>query len=217
MPYGVMPNGEPVPDKVIDDKGKLRPITARERIFAMAYGCPDSPTFANGTQSMRHVNPALSPVVADSMAREYLDKPRVAHTIASIINKAGLGVEVRADKLSQIISHRDIGRSVSKVVHDPDSGETTTIVERSPGWQHIIKAIDLVNKTEGLYDRNQAAADVAVEEYKALSKRFFGPQAPKRAGGGGRGESTVSSVSLVPEPDKNLQNEGKIEGSDGKP
>ena len=50
---------------------------------------------------------------------------------------------------------------------------------------------------DGLYERNQAAADVAVSEWRELSKRLFGP-ALGRTGGGGHTSRRGSNVSLVP-------------------
>jgi hypothetical protein len=218
MPAGFMPNGEPVPDKVIDDKGKLRPIRPRERLFAELYGCPDKPTFMNGTASYKQAYSSTNEDTARAQAVDLLARPIIRNTIADIINHAGLGIEVRADSLRSIISHRDIGRTVSKTAHDPESGEVTTTTQRAPGWNHILKAIDLVNKTEGLYDRNQAAADVAIEEYKALARRFFGPHAGK-TGAGVQEDPRGTSVSPPPKPDENSTSRGKstenLEGSSG--
>lgn len=171
----LMPNGEAIPEKVIGSNGKLRPIRPQERVFALAFGLPDSPTFANGTQSMLKANPSLSQSVAASMASEYLDRPHVSNTIATIMQKAGLGIEVRADRLKDIISHRDIGKVVSKTTRSED-GEAVTETTHGPGYKDMLKAIDVANKMDGLYAKNQGAVDVAVEEYRSLSKRFFQPQ-----------------------------------------
>jgi hypothetical protein len=221
MPAGFMPNGEPVPDKVIDDKGKLRPIRPRERLFAELYGCPDKPTFMNGTASYKQAYSSTNEDTARAQAVDLLARPIIRNTIADIINHAGLGIEVRADKLRDIIKHDQIGRVVSKTVHvkdDDGSYHTEVTSQRAPGWSHILKAIDLVNKTEGLYDRNQAAADVAIEEYKALARRFFGPHAGK-TGAGVQEDPRGTSVSHLPSADENLTSRGKstenLEGSSG--
>lgn len=173
-----MPNGEPVPSMVIGDNGKLRPIRPKERIFAMAWGCPDSPTFANGTQSMLIANPRLSPGTARVMATEYLTKPSVTGLITDILSKAGLGIEVRADRLKDIIRHSDIGKCQTKSRRD-ENGETITDTVHGPGYKDMLKAIDVANKMDGLYDKQRAAVDLAADEYRHLSKRFF--QAPRRA------------------------------------
>jgi hypothetical protein len=202
-----MPNGEPVPDKVIDDKtGKLRPIRPRERIFAMAYGCPDSATFLNARQSYSKAFNNSNLSVCATEGHRLVNNPHVRNTITDILNKANLGVEVRADTIHSILSTKDLGTTTTETVKTED-GTSKVVTRRAPGYNHVLKAIDLVNKMDGLYERNQAAADVAVSEWRELSKRLFGP-APRRAGGGGLTSRRGRDVSLVPKAGENIVSGG---------
>ena len=162
------------------DDPRLKPLKPQQRVFAMAFGLPGSSTFGHGMKSYQEAYPGTSNDVAKVCASQLLTNPNVSRSVAEIINSAGLGVEVRADQLHRIISHRDIGQSVSVVKRVED--KTITRTKAGPGYRDALKAIETLNKMDGTYDRNRAAADVAVAEYRDLRKRFFtGPVAGTKA------------------------------------
>jgi hypothetical protein len=193
-----------------------RPLRPREQAFVHAYADPASSTFGNGTQSYLVVAPDVGYDTARSSAVRMLANDSVSTSICDILNKANMGLEVRVDSIRRIISHKDIGRTVSKVRHTED--ETITTTESGPGYRDVLKAVDVLNKVDGLYDRNRAAADIASTEYRSLVKRFFSTmdKGPRRAkAGGGHGSPTVLDVSLLPSADKNIEGDSSpIENSD---
>ena len=65
---------------------------------------------------------------------------------------------------------------VSRTTRGED-GEAITETTHGPGYKDVLKAIDVTNKMDGQYAKAQGAVDVAVTEYRELSKRFFGPGA----------------------------------------
>ena len=160
---------------VSPDDPRLKLLKPQQRIFAMAYGFPGSTTFGNALQSYKQAYPHVTDGTAGVQASRLLDDPKVSRTVAEIINSAGLGIEVRADQLKRIISHRDIGRVVSRVRKEAE--ETVTETQAGPSFNQVLKAVDVANKMDGLYSKQQGAVDIAVEEYRSMSRRFF----PRRA------------------------------------
>jgi hypothetical protein len=163
---------------------RLKPLKPQQRIFAMAFGLPGSTTFGHGMKSYQEAYPGTSDEVAKVQASKLLTDTNVSRSVAEIINSAGLGVEVRADSLKRIISHRDIGRVVSRVKRNEEEGTIETITESGPSHVATLKAIEVLNKMDGTYERGRVAADVARDEYRELRKRFFStmdrpPKAPQ--------------------------------------
>lgn len=165
--------GPKAPSGITLDDPRLKPLSPRERVFAMAYGFPGSTTFGNALQSYKVVSPAATDEVAGVGGVRMLNRDRVAMSVADIINSSGLGVEVRADSLKRIISHRDIGRVVSRVKRNEEDGTVETVTESGPSHVATLKAIEVLNKMDGTYERGRVAADVARDEYRDLRKRFF--------------------------------------------
>ncbi len=154
-------------------------LKIRERIFVQAYGDPTSPTFANATQSYRKAYPAASLETAQARGSTLLDRDRVAQSVTDVLNQAGLGIEFRTGTLKRLISHKDIGKVVSRVAHD-ENGALVTTTEQGPAYRDQLKALDMMNKMDGTYSKSDAQVRVAEREYAELRKRFFQGAKPKQ-------------------------------------
>jgi hypothetical protein len=129
------------------------------------------------------------------MGIEYLEKPLVAKNIVDRLNAANLGIEVRAEKLQSLISHRDIGKVVSRTQHDAAGAVTTT--QHGPSWAQVLRAIDVINRLDGSYQASSKAVDLAAEEYRQLCRRVFKDQAK----GGGRMSAAGKASTVAQQAD----------------
>lgn len=172
---------EKVIEKVLVVDGNGKQLSPKQAIFARVFSDPESPNFLNLTRSMKEVNPRLSDDTAHTMAREYLGKPLVANSIVERLNKANLGIEVRAEKLKDIISHRGIGKVVSHTRQLDD--ETVTETQHNPSWGQVLRAIDVTNKLDGSYQAANRTVDLAADEYRHLLAKHFA-SAPRGQGAG---------------------------------
>ena len=166
---------------VVDSNGKQ--LSPKQAIFARVFSDPESPHFMNASKAMQIASPNLSPETARSMAQEYLAKPHVANRIVEVLNRANLGVEVRAEKLADIISHRAIGKVVSRT-HNED-GSAVTETTHSPSWGQVLRAIDVTNRLDGSYQAATRTVDLAADEYRRLLARHFPPRGQGAATGQG--------------------------------
>ena len=166
-------------DNDISGQSPTKPLKPREQAFVKAYADPASATFGNATQSYLQAYKGVAYDTARTEGCNHLTKPYIAQSVIEVINNAGLGVEVRADSLKRIISHRDIGRVVSRVKRNQEDGTVETVTESGPSHVATLKAIEVLNRMDGTYERGRVAADVARDEYRDLRKRFFASQAPR--------------------------------------
>jgi len=174
-----MPDTPTIVDNDIPGQTPIKPLKPREIAFVQGYANPASTTFGNATQSYASCHPNASIETARREGWETLTRPHIAQSVIETINNAGLGVEVRADSIRRIISHKDIGRVVSRVKRNEEDGTVETVTESGPSHVATLKAIEVLNKMDGTYERGRVAADVARDEYRDLRKRFFTSQAPK--------------------------------------
>jgi hypothetical protein len=150
---------------ITNPKNDTIKLTNRQKAFAEAYSDPTSPTYLNGTQSMittGHTNKIGS---AASLASKALRNDNVLSYIEQLNADNGMGIEDR----SQLVADTLMGRILNKTVtqHKDSEGNiiSTTEVAKSLTPDQVYKGIDLLNKTEGLYNKANVAEHVAKREY----------------------------------------------------
>lgn len=148
-------------------------LSYRQREFIKAFCDPDKPSFMVAANAYRQISPGVTNGTARVNGFKMIHDPLIRRTVKEILERAGLSLDVRADKLAAIAHHPDLGKVVSRTLKTPD-GKTETETRHGPGYKDLLKAIDLANRTEGTYDNSKAAAQAGAEEYRRLSSRIFG-------------------------------------------
>ena len=147
-------------------------LSYRQREFVKAFTDPDKPSFLSACNSYRVISPGVTGGTARTNGHRMIHSPPVRCAVKEILERAGLSIEVRADKLAAIAHHPDIGRVVSITAKTPE-GKTETLTRHGPGYKDVLKAIDLANKSDGTYEESRAASQAGEAEYRRIAARFF--------------------------------------------
>lgn len=135
-----------------DTVSSLDSLSPKHRAFVTAYASLDSPTCGNGTRSALYAkigngNTSYAAVSASDL----LKSPKIRNAISDILERYGIGREVRASYLA------DIARQcTSEIVHYNADGKVTMrqVVDNAP---NRLKAIQMASKLAGDYDSARAA------------------------------------------------------------
>lgn len=148
---------------------KKRRLTLKQRAFIANYTNPESKTYSNGTQSVLAIPGRRgkgSYNAANNQAVQYLQSPTVISEIEVQLNQAGLGNMFRLGALHAIAG----GQYVRTVRHK--TGKRVTVSTETPKASEVIKAIDVVNKMSGLYEKNRVLANNTTQRFKELARQF---------------------------------------------
>lgn len=166
--------------KVKPKKRKLKP---KEKLFISNYTNPDSPTFSNATQSVIALDKTLQHNSAGTIGSRLLQTVVVQESIDAIITELGMESKVRLNAVNKVITGKHLKRTKTTST-DSDGKEYTSISETSPSASETLKAIDLVEKITGTYDKNKAKADVLSAECKNLLREHKKALETGKGGGG---------------------------------
>ncbi len=148
------------------DKPKERKLTPKQKRFAEAYtDITNKQTFGNGTQSALLAYNTENPRSATVMAIDTLAKPSVLNYIEELNAKHGNSIEERSKVLAMCAQGKLYSESTIQQVDDQGNVKSETRVSKGISPAQILKAIDLSNKVEGIYNRAQVAEHVAKREY----------------------------------------------------
>jgi phage terminase small subunit len=173
--------------KVKDKNPPAKEINLQQQLFIDNYIDQSKDTFNNATQSYLAAYGNKSYKSAQVQASRLLSKPIIQDTIEQLIEELNMGPKVRLKNIEAIITGKHRQETVTTST-DADGKEYTSKTLKGPRASDVIKAVDLVEKITGTYDKNRAKADVVSTELKALIKRTRGKDqdsAPtgKQAGG----------------------------------
>lgn len=130
-------------------------LTPKQRAFAHAYVDPESTTFGNATQSA-----ILAGYNGGAYQRgsELVKHREVKGYMAELFEEAGMGDDVRARVLADLAKGRGV-KQIKNTTTYANGSESTTITEQPVATRDQLRAIELMYKVEGRFDRNRAAAD----------------------------------------------------------
>jgi hypothetical protein len=143
------------------------PITIQK--FIEYYLDPDSPSYGNASLSYKRVHTSCKPTTA--MVNSWRIKTRYIGYIQDLLALSETGIEVRLGVLSRILSGT-YERVVKTYTYDKAgkrrlSGETVS----TPTLADTIKAIDILNKLDGTYTKQDIAAKAVSHELRDLAKQ----------------------------------------------
>lgn len=169
-------------------KRKTDALSMNEKVFAQAYTDVNSETLGNATLSHARAYPRANANTSKTEGSRILARPRVQNEIARIFDSHGAGIEVCGKSLSDILHSDSIGTTITE--YDKETGRT--VQRHGPSHTAVIKAVDVALKASGVYQQQQAAADVMA---KAALDQLMDKFLPSRqrgsteTGGGGNGTS----------------------------
>lgn len=152
---------------------KERKLTPKQKRFAEAYTDPtNKKTFGNGTQSALETYNTEKPIIAGQIAQQTLSRPYVQNYIEDLNAKYGNSIEERTKRLGNLTNGNFPTRVIStqKGADGQVISRTEVVKDMTP--REMLRAIDLSNKMEGLYNRANVAEHVAKREYDALTQRM---------------------------------------------
>ena len=171
--------------EIKENRPKLkRKLTLKQQLFIDNYVNKDNPkTFSNGTQSVMEAynydNKNMSAVQANNL----LSNSNVVDSIQQYIDDLGMGSKVRLKSINQVITGKHL-KTTSTITTDTEGKKYKSITTTSPSASETLKAVDLVEKITGTYDKNKAKADIITEELKGLIRKQRAALTGKARGGG---------------------------------
>jgi phage terminase small subunit len=160
---------ETLPSIPAEKPKKARKLTAKQRRFAEAYTDIDNKrTFGNGTQSALLAYNITNPEVAKTVGSENIRKPDVLNYIEQLNAKFGNSIEDRSSLLALCMQGKLYSETTIQQLDDTGAVKSTTTMRKGVSPTQVLKAIDLSNKVEGIYNRANVAEHVAKREYDDL-------------------------------------------------
>ena len=166
-------------------------MTLKQKDFIANYTDKDNPiTYSNGTQSVMKAygydNTNMSAVHANTL----LSNSKVKSEVERILDELDMGTKVRLESIKEIIRGSDTQETVTVTTKLDKEGNKTgdtyrAVTTKAPTASDKLKAIDLLGKIDGTYDKNKAKADVVSNELKAIFR-----QQRRELQGKGRGKDT---------------------------
>ena len=162
------------PDPKIETRGlktynKLKP---KQKQFVNNYVDPKSKTQGNGTQSYAAVHNTAGMNTAAVSASRALSNDNIQQSIAELMESMGMGVRVRLNQTNSIIRQTDKVETIQEHFDADDNLTHKTVSTRDVSPQDRLKAINLANKMEGMYDKNRETAKIVGREVRSLMSRF---------------------------------------------
>ena len=172
-----------------NSKKPAKKIKIKEQLFIDNYTDTDNTTtLGNGTQSMIAVSPELTYNSARTKASLLLTNNAIQSAIEQQIELIGLGSKVRLQTIKDVITGQDLQETITTTKKLDKEGketgeryEATTI--KTPRASDKLKAIDLLSKIDGTYDKNRVRADVMSSELKTLVRAHRRELTGKGGGG----------------------------------
>ena len=152
--------------------------TIKDRLYLQAFLDPESPTYLDRTASYKRIYPD-SRVLPDRTIQQYtfhkLRRYRQNGLIAAYLAAIDMEIQRRLAWLKPIMQGtavRETKQYTRVKLDDGTFGEKLTgRTVSTPSFQERIKAIDLVNKMTGEYDKRRIEANEAGQQLKSLRKQ----------------------------------------------
>ena len=147
----------------------IRKLKPRHQAIVKAYTTP-GPTLGNLRAAGQAVDPSKTPVAAKMEAWRALKLPEVRAAVDEAMAEFGAGHNWRIKTLRDVADPKTILTEERETIH-PDGQTTKTITRRSPAPADIARIVDVLNKMDGTYSQQAAAAQVTAR-YQNLAHRF---------------------------------------------
>ena len=169
-------------------------MTLKQRDFINNYTDINTNTYGNGTQSVKQAYNYSDDNSAAVTANRLLSNTKVKSEVERIIHELDLGPKVRLMAVKKIIEGSDKQKTTTITTKLDSKGKKTgetykAVTTKAPTASDKIKAIDLLGKIDGTYDKNKAKADFVSTELKAIFRVQRAELTGKRGGGKGAGTS----------------------------
>ena len=163
------PSQPPVTRKIT----KPRKLTPKQKLFVDNYlDVTNKKTFGNGTQSALVAYNTTQPEVAKEIGRDNLLSPSVQSYIEQINAANHNSIEERSNILAQVM-HGTLVSRVSSTQEDKEGNVISrTVVDKGVPASQVLRAIDLSNKVEGIYNRASVQEHVAKRAYDERMKEL---------------------------------------------
>ncbi len=164
-------------------------MNIKHQDFISKYTDPNnSVTYGNGTQAVQAVYHYPSDKTAGVQATRLLKIDSVRSDVERIISELNMGAKVRLNAINCIITGKHRQETTTTTV-DAEGKEYKSTTLKAPRASDIVKAVDLVEKITGTYDKNRAVTDAVSVELKAVFRAQRAELTGKRGGGKGAGTS----------------------------
>ena len=137
-------------------------------------------TFGNGTKSVLKVYNTTDISTASSIASETLRKPEIQKAVHRILEDLGANIEHRIDLLWNIGQGKS-NRTTKRYNIKDSKAQLVEVIKAEPTHQERIKAMDVLNRLGGDYEKVKIASQLAIDKYRALRKSILKDKKGKRA------------------------------------
>ena len=157
------PSQTPVTRKVT----KPRKLTPKQKLFVDKYtDITNKKTFGNGTQSALVAYNTTKPEVAKEIGRDNLLSPSVQSYIEQLNAANHNSIEDRSTQLARYVQGLVHNETVTnQYAADGTTLVAKTVVRKDVPASQVLRAIDLSNKVEGIYNRANVQEHVAKRAY----------------------------------------------------
>lgn len=160
-------------------------MTLKQRDFIANYTNIDNPkTYSNATQSVKQSYGYSDDNSAAVMGNHLLSNSKVIDSIEQNIIDLGMESKVRLKAINEVINGTHRQETVTETT-DKDGNTYTSKTLKAPRASDLVKAVDLIEKITGTYDKNKAKADVVSADLKDIMRRHRRELTGKQGGGKG--------------------------------
>lgn len=196
-PFQMTPKSqEDKPKRVFGGKqNNQHKMNPKHIALTKAFMDPNSPTYGNKVKSYQSVYGVKNYKGASASACAILDKPRNVDLLQQILTEQGLDIENRVVLLRQIIRGGAERKTKQYRLRKDGSKVQTHESTHEPTFAERAKALDILNKLTGDYEKVKAQVDLDKAGWKALRKQIM-------AGFGGtlNTEDTIKQVEPTDDP-----------------
>ena len=145
-------------------------LTIKEREFVHNLLDKDNPeTYSNQTRSYMKAYGTENIQVAAKEGSRNVRIPHIREYLEELYEKKNVSIEDRVQILSTIAHGHGKGETTTYRVREGKE-QLETRIETSPSFTDRIKAVDVLTKVKGDYDKVRVMADVAKSEYARLCR-----------------------------------------------
>jgi len=175
----------PLTEKEIRERTTPPNLKPKEKHFLSVYLDESNPNYTNGVQAVKDAYGYTNYGTAAVKASRLLKRDNIQLAAEALMEKYGAGEDVRFSRMAEIINGKYTSHQT--ITHKTADGEPKSSTEytRSPTPKEVLTAIDVVNKTQGVYETNRLKREVLSEELRGLFRKFA-PQPPGKSKGKGK-------------------------------
>ena len=149
-------------------------ISIKQKEFINNYTNPNSETYDNGTKSVMKAYNTTNENSAGAMATHLLGSNKIQKEIDRILESMNMSYEVRLKLISDIAGNH----TTRKVITRHYNKKTKTMqlfseTESPPTTAERLKALDMLCRLTGDYEKARIASNIAKDEYMKLRNKLL--------------------------------------------